>query len=314
MKNTTLRRAALGVAALGAAAIMHACASLDVETDTAVKLKPPFLVPLCVEVSTASDGRKNADLSGGPSNANKCVEIVWSGADGQTLGTTPLMTDGSGSASCQVPEGAVRAQAKVADCPDPAPQRGRPNGGGMFDPSSPFGQLAQDGQQREPLAHQSPREFLIMSTPIVPTQQEGGDMHNLTYCFIVTAMSSAQADALIEPILTGGIGTPVHPSVVVVAYSTMESDAFGARLVQAQPGRFSDWSFDLNYGAFYADLGTTLNYQVNGWDVLEVAIPLSAFDVGTTPGVLYENFGVTTYSTDLLAEPVDGSFRFSFSH
>lgn len=37
----------------------------------------------------------------------------------------------------------------------------------------------------------------------------------------------------------------------------------------SRPGRFQSWRLNFNQGAFYADLDSALNYQLNGWDVIE---------------------------------------------
>jgi len=53
------------------------------------------------------------------------------------------------------------------------------------------------------------------------------------------------------------------------------------------PGEFQSWSLLFNDGAFYSDLNMVQPIEVNGWEVIETTVPLSAFDFGTLPSVLY---------------------------
>lgn len=312
MKNSTLCRATLGLAAITACLTMYACGTTGSASSTTV-IDPWFTDPITVEFGISNDGTTFM-AKGGPEHAGKCVQLTWSDAEGNTISTSTVQADSQGGASGQVPPGAVRWEADVVDCPEPEPveeqnSEAGSTGGGMFDPLSSqiVGVSSQQAQARK-LFKLPLRDHLIQGGPIVPNAS--GDV-NRSYCFVVRAGSFAQAKALVKPIIVGGIGTPVPAAVEVIAFAQMQADAFGARYVQAQPGSFTNWSFNFNNGAFYADQFSALNYQLNGWDVMETAIPLSAFDYSAIPGSSFSNTGTSSYSTNLLAAPVSGSYTFS---
>jgi hypothetical protein len=188
------------------------------------------------------------------------------------------------------------------DCPpDPEPEEK----GGMFDPFA----------QQTRLAVSATREFFVYGSPIVLSAHAGAD--NLVYSFVVTAKDWAHAEALTSPIVAGGVGTPVPMSVQVITFTTMESSVAGGRVVTALPGNYTDYSFNLNNGAFTADLPSgynTLNYQVGGWDVIEMMIPRSAFDYSVQSGASYSNEGTATFSTDQLAGPASTGLVVNYSN
>jgi len=272
-------------------------------------IDPPFVPPIAWKISATLG---EYEIEGGEDHANKCVKVTWTDKDGAEISSETLETDGSGSASGQVPAGAVRWEAKVVDCPEEEDEEKTDNSGGMFDPFSTQNPPQQSSRQAILV---SSREFFIYGAPITPSDDDGA--MNLTYSFLVRAQNYAHAESLIAPIIAGGVGTPVPASVKVLNFSTMEAGLAGGRLVSAMPGRFQTYTFDFNSGAFYADLASgtnTINYQIGSWDVVEMVIPLSAFDFGFAPGVTYSNDGDATFTTDSLLGPVSAGYGFNYSN
>jgi hypothetical protein len=297
----------LGLAALLASTAIVACTASG-HAEGEGRIDPPFVPPIDWKISATMG---EYEIEGGEEHANKCVKVTWTDSEGAEISSETLETDGSGSASGQVPAGAVRWEAKVVDCPEPEPEPEEKASGGMFDPQG----IGVQQTQKRIAVPRSTREFFIYGAPIVPSQAPGAD--NLTYSFLVTANSYAQAENLVAPIIAGGIGTPVPPSVKVITFSTMEAGIAGGRVVSAMPGLFQSFQFDFNNGAFTADLQTghnTINYQINNWDVVEMVVPLSAFDFGFSPGVTYSNTGDATYTTDWLLGPVSAGYDFNYSN
>ena len=119
---------------------------------------------------------------------------------------------------------------------------------------------------------------------------------------------------MLDPILQGGIGSPLPPAVEVLRWTTMEATPSGSRLTTALPGQYVQWSFDLNDGSFTADLlNNVTRYGIGGWDVVETNIPFSAFDQGIAPGVVYDNHGVLSHRTDLMpaTKTIHDGFEYS---
>ena len=252
------------------------------------------------------------EVNGGPGRAGECVEVTWTDSSGAEISTDTIQADGSGSASGQVPPGAVRWEAKVADCEDPEAPAGIP-----WEATEHRAGLAAGGGRT--VVHAGPaypveaRVFHVFGSPIIPSDDPGET--NLSYAFRVIATSFDEAEDLVAPIVAGGIGTPVPEEVEVLLYSTMEAVSGGARLVQAQPGSFEEWTFEFNVGVFLADLFTnSLHYDVGTWDVVETVIPLSAFDFGILPGATYLNTGAADYRTDRMSETLSAGYQFDFSN
>lgn len=316
MYNSTYGWATLGLAALAATLTLHAC-SANGHASGVVTVTPPLVDPITLTFTASNDGTGTFTANGGPEHAGKCATITFKDAAGNVTGTVNIQTDGNGSASGSVPPGSANWEVTVTACPEPEsvePNAGAPGGTG-YGNCDPFGSQILGGSSKQGQARKSlkvpPKDHLIQGGPIVPSA--AGDT-NLAYCFIVKAGSLAHAQALVLPIIQGGIGSPVPPAVQVIAFAQMQANVFGGRYIQGQPGQFQSWNLDFNQGAFHADHNSALNYQLNGWDVMETVIPLPAFDFGNVPGVTYSNLGVASYSTDLLAAPVSGSYRFSFSN
>jgi hypothetical protein len=282
----------LGIAACTAAG--HASAEGDI--------KVPFSPPVSWKAS-ATIGE--FEIDGGTANASKCLKVTWIDATGAEISSDTMETDGSGTASGQVPAGSVRWEGKLVDCPKPDPEPEDDNR--MFNPFS--------GQLNFTAGLSNSREFLIYGAPITPSDDAGAN--NLTYSFVVTASSYAEAEALIAPIIAGGVGTPVPSTVEVISFTTMESNLAGGRVTTSMPGKFENYRFNFNSGAFSADLVSgfnTINYQIGTWDVVEMVIPLSAFDYGFLPGVTYSNEGSSKYTTDRLEGPVGAGYSFNYSN
>lgn len=303
MERNTIARHVLGLCALGALGGLYACTAtgnVDIETE----IEAPG-VHAKIGFHKGSDGT-TFDADATREHANDCVEVRWLDDAGNVVQTITMELDHLGRASGMVPPGATRWEFDLVDCP-----HGAGSGGGMWEPLA-TGSLSQSG--RDGVRERAASEIalhIVLGGPILPSETDPAG--NLTYCFLVRAMSFEQASSLVRPIVAGGIGTEVPGNVEVIAFATMIQDEFGARLVQAQPGLFLDWDFEVNDGAFRADLEDAANYQVNGWDVVEVNVPLSAFQFGTEPGVLYQNAGTSRYHTDRLSAPVVASYDLQYS-
>lgn len=276
MQATSIRWATFGGVVLAAA--LYACGATGT-TETTGEINVPF-----VHVGWNSNSEHFDVTSNQP---NVCVTLTWFDSRGASIGEFNLRTDGNGSASGDVPPGAARWELTVVECPE-------------------------ENLIAPPYAAIPLRDFFIFGAPLVPSDDPAAD--NLMYSLRVHARSLAEAEALTEPILQGGIGTPIPKAVVVLSFATLTADPYGARLVQAQPGIFEEWSLDFNNGAFTADLSSSTHYPVNGWDVVETVIPLSAFDYGIVPGVTYSNEGATTYKTDRMDEAGSTLYRYAFEN
>ncbi len=176
---------------------------------------------------------------------------------------------------------------------------------GGFDKKAALGGRLLDFAQVEPV--------LVFGGPLVadPTPGEW----SLCYSLLVRAASLEEAKSIARPVITAGIASKVPEAVTVLKFSSMTADASGARLLDALPGDFVQWSLDFNHGAFYADLFTnTIRHRRNGWDIVETVIPSSAIDSGVLPGVEYTNTGEVDYQVDYLSEPLSSAFTYSYSN
>lgn len=301
-KSSSLaNRALIGLCALVAGLTMYSCTASG-HAKGRGEFNPPFVPPI---KWTADVTIGDYTIDGGATRANMCVKVIWTGSDGAEISNELLETDGTGSASGKIPKGAVRWEAKLVKCPDPEPEKKDT----LFDPFS-----QQDNPVRVAVASKL-RYFDVFGASLMPDDSDGAN--NLTYNFVVRAGSWEHVENLIYPIVVGGIGTPVPSSIEVLAYSTMESGIAGGRFVSALPDTFRDFSFDFNSGAFTADLSSghnTINYQIGSWDVVEMVIPLSAFDAGFVPGATYSNEGVATFSSDRVRDNTTASYGFDYSN
>jgi hypothetical protein len=289
---------------------MYACGSTG-SASAGGEVRAPFIPPIKWSISVGNDGT-TYHVHNAPRGA--CVKVTWTDSTGAVISSETVQSDSSGSASGQVPAGSVRWEAKVVLCPPPAnhdDDEDAGSGGMLFDPQAPGAQRGSGVATRTDIL----RDFYIWGAPIVPSDDPGAD--NLTYSFKVRATSWSQAESLIDPIVSGGIGTPVPPSVEVLTFATMEAELAGGRLVVSMPGAFEEFTLDFNNGAFHADLASSYNlthYPVGSWDVVEMLVPLSDFNFGLLPGVPYSNAGEATYKTDRLLAPVTAGYAFEFSN
>jgi hypothetical protein len=256
---------------------LTACGATGTTRSTG-ELDPWFLPKISWDITTS-----HYDVTSGYPGA--CVRVIWSDDTGQTLSEQIVQTDQDGAASGQVPDGAVRWEIKRVDCPD-------------------------DEVAQPPCAERADQEYFFAGAPIMPGDQVGDD--NLLYSFSIRASSASEADRLAEQVLEAGIGASVPPGVRILIYATMTAEPTGARLVQAQPDSFELWTLDFNQGAFRADLHDAARHAVGTWDVLEVSIPISAFDVDPLPGATWSNVGSVQYKTS--GVPVAATARLRIEH
>lgn len=217
--------------------------------------------------------------------AHTCVTLEWFDEKGNSLGAVSITTDGSGSAHGNVPPGAQSWELTVAPCPDrelvPPPFQGRER-----------------------------TTYFVSGSPLIPDDEIGAV--NVTYAFQVDASSPDEVQSIVHDVLARGIGARVPSSLEVQYFATLTRTPDGARLVQAQPGRFTTWQLDFNQGAFTADLDHCDRFALGEWDVVTIEIPISAFDYGFIPGALHTNGGATSFQTDLLKRPVSTSYSCSY--
>lgn len=290
------RRAGLGLVALAISLSLQACGSTG-QAQGEFVIPVPFSDDIRIQFFISTTGEKTFDVDAGPSHGGKCFKITWYDEDGNELSTTEGTTDQNGFVSGSVPDDATHFEGELVRCPQPGSGKGS-SPAKMFEPPA-------DGEldsSRSPTSSElgdriGLRHFLVFGGPIVPSDDPG--KNNLTFGFQVLATDAWQVDALLDPILQGGIGTPVPPAVDVLRWTTMESTGNGGRITTALPGQFEVWSFVFNDGDFAADLtNSSARYSIGGWDVVEANIPLGAFDLGISTGVTYENHGVLTHKTD----------------
>jgi hypothetical protein len=235
----------------------------------------------------------------------KCLKTTYTDSDGNELPDSPVWTpvDGTGTTSGPIPEGAVRYQSSVEDCPPepepepndvddetpvPPPTGGSGGSGGMFDPLQ-TGQAG--GRTVLPTFH-------FFGGTIAPDDTIGAE--NLSYALSVRATSHAAAEAIASQIIDTGIGAIVPSNVIITRYSLTIPTLAGARIITASPDGIDEFSFDLNQGTFFADLATSTNvltYAQGTWDVVETVAPLSAFNNSILPGASYENHADFSWST-----------------
>lgn len=304
------RRAGLGLAALAISLSLQACGSTG-QAHGEFVIPVPFSDDIRIEFFISTTGEKTFDVDAGPSHAGKCFKITWYDEDGNELDTTEGTTDQNGFVTGSVPDDATHFEGELVRCPQPG--SGKDSGQAkMLEPPAARDVVSRgSAPASEWNSNGDVRDFLVFGGPLVPNDDPGKD--NLTFGFRVSASEAAQVDALLDPILQGGIGTPVPAAVEVLRWTTLESTAAGVRLTTAQPGQFEVWNFVFNDGAFTADLATNAaRFTVGDWDVVEANIPLAAFDQGTSPGVSYENHGVIALKTDRM--PAAKTLHDGFEH
>lgn len=305
------RCAGLGLAALAISLSLQSCGSTGhAEGDFVIPV--PFTEDIRVQFTVGTTGERQVDVNGGPARAGRCLKIKWYDEDGNEVGVTEGSTDQNGIMTGSVPDEAKTFYGEIVSCPPPDPGKGS-GAAKMFEPPSSGDIGSTRSQSSNDLGAASDlRDFIVFGGPLSPNDDPTKD--NLTFGFQVRATDSAQVEALLDPILQGGIGTPVPDAVDVLRWSTMEATLTGGRLTTAQPGQYEVWSFDFNDGAFTADLlNNVTRYTIGDWDVVEAHIPLSAFDQGVAPGATYENHGVLSHKTDLMpaAKVVRDGYEYS---
>jgi hypothetical protein len=290
------RRAGLGLVALAISLSLQACGSTG-QAHGEIVIPVPFSDDIRIEFFVSTTGEKTFDVNAGPNHAGKCFKITWLDEDGNEISTSEGTTDNNGFITGSVPDEATQFEGELARCPQP--DTGKQAGSAkMLEP--PVEQdvvRARSGQSTDLLDSAGLTSFLVFGGPLMPDDDPGKD--NLAFGFRVLAADSARAEALLDPVLQGGIGSAVPRSVEVLRWTTMESIPGGSRLTTALPGQFEVWAFDFNDGVYTADLqSNTTRYAVGSWDVVETNIPISAFDQGVVPGAVYTNRGSLAHKTD----------------
>ena len=285
---------------------LNAC-SVTGAAETRGKVKIPGMDPFTYVAKVGNDGSVKVD--GGPGNAGLCLSVVFYDAKGNETGRLEMQLDGNGKASGSMPAGTARWQVEIVECDDTPPTKPHEVGPQQATTGASPGSLpgAAQAAPRRAIG----RTYLLWGAPIVPDDSFG--VQNLTYTFRVRAADADRARSLVQPLIAGGIGTPIPHSVEVLTFATVETALGGARYVQAMPGTFEALDFALNGGAFSTSLSSMLRYQVGEWDVAETMIPLSAFDFGFVPGATYSNAGAASFKTDRLAEPLAGEYGYSYT-
>ena len=139
---------------------------------------------------------------------------------------------------------------------------------------------------------------------------------NAAYSFTVLSTGPAAASRAVRGIINEGPGASVPPTVTVNFYTTMESTVAGALTITASNRPFELYTFGLNGDAMYADLVTNTNvlqYQINGWHVIETMAPYADFEIGYVGGITYENSGEITVKTTAMSEPAHATLSVDYS-
>ena len=293
--NRTRSRILVAAALLGAIAV-----GCGLSVRLAGKGKLPMGSGVELEVEVGPGGEPVANIDGGSTIANKCVAVTFSGADGAETGSSTISVGPNGSFSVPIPEGSVRIQGVISDCPEE--EEGDPPTPPSSIVASSLGGASKPGigltENRIPLSK--------VNTVIVFGMPLGSDLtigvEHLYYSFRVLADSHSEAEAMVQPLFDRGMGAVVPAGVTVYKYSTLTPDVSGGcRVVAGVPGKLLSWNLDFNNGAFYADLfNRSIRYTNNGWDVVELVIPASEFDSGVLPGVTYINGATEKYRVDYL--------------
>lgn len=296
--------------ALSSLYLFSACASTgDVEVDA------EWDIPLGPKIKYKYKGAPapgTGTVEGLP--PGKCLKTTFTDEEGNELPGSPVFTpiDDTGTASGPIPEGAVRQQSSVTDCPpdedeeeeEEEAEGEEPVGGGMFDPSW-------IGRSTSPVPS-APSLFHFFGGDIVPDDTIGAE--NLSYSITVVATTQANAEAVVNGILAGGIGGPVPNSAYITRYNLTIPTVSGARMITANPDGIDEFTFDLNQGAHYADLASGMNvltYTQGSWDVVETVAPLSAFNNAVLPGASYANHADFSWSTSRFAAISTGQVTLS---
>jgi len=270
---TPLSRTLLLGTAFAASALLAACTatgSVDAGLDTPLPGGGRGTIDVHVDVN----GEKSLEAE---ATRPVCIQLKFSDSKGQDIGSAEIQVPGA----APIPPGAVRFEAMVVPCPEP---KG----------------LAGPGLGSRRLAQPYSLTWELFGGSLLPIAD--GAM-NVNYSFLIDAPNADAAEARKELVLQGGIGTPTGPGFEVVHYSeaATEFDALGlpvgVRMRQALAAdRFTAFSLVVNDGV-EAQLGTTpglLHYTDQGWDVIEVFVPIGSFQSG--PGA-YSNTARTEWTT-----------------
>lgn len=296
-------RTYLGLFCIVAIVSMAACASfsgsalIDGELFNPVGPNIPF---------SFSAGTPKTAQAGPGLPAGKCLKTTWRGADGAEVDGSPTYApiDDSGTASAQVPAGAVSHQTTVTDCPpDPEPEpepdpeptpKPEPeplpkNGRSLAFAQSPVlqGQVGAPLYQRQSL---TARDYFVFGGPVTPELTPGA--RNVSYSFVIRAFSEEQAQQQADALLAQGIGAVVPHNVEVVTYVETDVTVTGARVRYANPHGIDHWRLDFNDGAHIADYSSgweVLTYQSGEWQVVETFVSVADFDVPTLLGQTFDN-------------------------
>lgn len=305
---TLWRSAGLGFLALLLSFSLYSCGASGTASSGGV-VHVPFVGDIEWSI-TVSNGQRTYDVHGGADHSGRCVEMTWSDLGGRKIETVMVRMDEFGSASGPVPADASYWEVKVVKCPPKSEDKK----GKCVQPPSLSGDLGRDSDGALPLgAHSDVREFLVFGTPVAADDSPG--VENDYYAFVVYAEESHEVDALLRPILEVGPGAVVPDSVEVLFFSSLTATATGATLRTSWPGVVEQWDFDLNRGAFTASLDDGATVQRAGdWDVVEVDLPLAAFEFGTTPGAFYANSGQVEFKTDRMPRARSGGFELEYAY
>ncbi|MCA9736821.1 MAG: hypothetical protein KC645_04300 [Gemmatimonadetes bacterium] len=265
------------------------------------------------------------DVDGGSAGADFCFELDWIGSDGAVLSSSYVTTGGTGHFAAQVPVGTVRMEGIYYKCPDLDGGGESDEGGGEGDGEGdgraispprclqPQTQGTRQGRETDRAMSVEIREYGLISMPLGLTSGRGGQL--CSYRVSVHATSPEHAKALALPITSQGVGAAASEAVRVQEYTRIELLASGLRVRCATPDLYKTFHMDCNEGAFQADLATGANlvrYQELGWDVIEVMIPESLLELGTLPGVAYQNTIESSYTTSTLPAPAAFDYTYTY--
>ncbi|HUR28793.1 MAG TPA: hypothetical protein VM509_11445 [Planctomycetota bacterium] len=308
MKLSNRKKWGLGVAAVLVLGVIACKSTLNLEADASIAGQH-------VEVKVTYDGR---DVKAEKLPANKRADVKFFDAQGRSI--DPGATGVGEGDRVPVPAGAsyceVSGASSASSCTGCAAQGGGGGGGGgMLDSNEPLCAQA-DAGAKQSLSPNSPgaTKWVHVFT-LDPDIDSSSVWNNVAASFTLQGNPSAsEIHQSIEPMLRGGHGTPVPAGVEVDTFVRMFGEALGGRMFVADvTAGFSSLSMTWN-GAPYATLGdgNTRTFPApNGWQVIEIFVPLGNFNVSPAGGSSNSVDLLWTTSEDSRPNRLTQGFTFS---
>ncbi len=242
------------------------------------------------QVKISYDGR---DVNAERLPANERTDVKFFDAKGKSL--EPGATGVGQGQKVPVPQGAsyceVSGASGATSCTGCTPPAGGGGGGGMAERHEQPDAIAVAGSGPQGLSKHVPVPVLAKWVYVftLDADIDGRSVWgNVSGSFTLQGNpDAAQIHQQIEAILLGGHGTPVPSGVNVDTFVRILPEALGGRMFIAdKTAAFTAMTMSWNDNA-YATLGggnTSMYAAPNGWQVIEILIPLKDFNITASGG------------------------------